>query len=111
MNKKSWEKTPPDLQKIIMDVVGNPFATTHGLDKKTYATMMKEIKAKGVDVYDLPAAQQAEWSKKFQNATREWVANLEKKGLKAKEAVIMYTKVANEMGTQCVATPPEWVKK
>jgi TRAP-type C4-dicarboxylate transport system substrate-binding protein len=111
MNKKTWEKTPPDLQKIIMEVVGNPFATTHGLDKKTYATMMKEIKAKGVTIYELPAKEQAEWAKKFQDATREWVAKLEKKGLKAKEAVIMYTKVADELGTQCIATPPEWVKK
>jgi len=110
MNKKSWAKTPPDLQKIIMDVVSNPFATTHGLDKKTYAIMMKEIKAKGVKIYDLPAAEQAKWSKKFQEATREWVAELEKKGLPAKEAVIVYTKTAKELGTTCVAAPPEWIK-
>ena len=111
MNKKKWESTPKDLQKIIMDVVGNPFATTHGLDKKTYATMMKELKDKGVKIYNLTPEQQAKWAKRFQEATKKWVAELEKKGLPAKEAVIMYTEVANSKGVTCVATPPEWMEK
>lgn len=111
MNKKFWDKTPPDLQKIIMEVAGNPFATTHGLDTKTYAVMMKEIASKGVKVYDLPPEEQAKWSKRFQEATRKWVAELKKKGLPAKEAVIVYNQVAKSLGTTCVAAPPEWVKK
>lgn len=111
MNKKTWDKTPPDLQKIIMEVVGNPFATTHGLDKKTYAKMMEEIKAKGVTIYDLPPEEEAKWFKAFQEATRQWVAEMEKKGLPAKEAVIQYNEVAEKHGTKAVAVPPEWVPK
>jgi len=111
MNKKTWDKTPPDLQKIIMEVVGNPFATTHGLDKKTYAKMMEEIKGKGVTIYDLPDAEEIKWFKEFQEATRKWVADMEKKGLAAKEAVLMYNQVAESHGTKCVAVPPEWVEK
>jgi TRAP-type C4-dicarboxylate transport system substrate-binding protein len=108
MNKKVWDKTSPDLQKIIMDVVGNPFASTHGLDKKTYAQMMKDITDKGVTIYDLPDDEEVKWFKKFQDCTREWAAEMEKKGLPAKEAVLMYNKIAEEMGTKCVAVPPEW---
>jgi len=111
MNKKTWDKTPPDLQKIILEVVGNPFATTHGLDKKTYAQMMDELKQKGVTIYDLPAAEEEQWFKKFQEATKEWVAALEKQGKPAKEAVIMYNKIAEQHGTKCVAFPPEWAEK
>jgi len=111
MNKKTWDKTPPDLQKIILEVVGNPFATTHGLDKKTYAQMMDELKQKGVTIYDLPDAEEAQWFKKFQEATKEWVAALEKQGKPAKEAVIMYNKIAEQHGTTCVAFPPEWAEK
>ncbi len=111
MNKKTWDKTPPDLQKIIMDVVGNPFATTHGLDKKTYAQMMDDLKAKGVNIYELPESEQVAWFKKFQDSTRQWASELEKKGLPAKEAVLMYNKIAEEMGTKCVAVPPEWIEK
>jgi TRAP-type C4-dicarboxylate transport system substrate-binding protein len=111
MNKKVWDKTPPDLQKIIMDVVGNPFATTHGLDKKTYAEMIKEITAKGVKIYDLPDKEEAKWFKAMQGATRDWVADLAKKGLPAKEAVLMYNKIAESQGTKAVAVPPEWLEK
>jgi TRAP-type C4-dicarboxylate transport system substrate-binding protein len=109
MNQKSWERTPDDLKPIIMEVVGNPFATTHGLDKKTYAQMMKEITAKGVKVYDLPDKEEARWFKGFQEETRKWVAKLEKQGLPAKEAVIMYSKVVKSKGSKCVAMPPEWL--
>ena len=108
MNQKSWDNTPPDLQKIILEVVSNPFATTHSLDKKTYATMIKEIKAKGVKIYDLPAKEQERWFSRFQDYTRKWVAELEKQGKKAKEAVIMYGKIAESHGTTCPAIPPEW---
>jgi TRAP-type transport system periplasmic protein len=111
MNKKVWDKTPPDLQKIIMDVAGNPFATTHGLDKNTYAKMMDELKSKGVTIYDLPDSEEAKWFKAMQGATRDWVADLEKKGLAGKEAVLMYNKVAESQGTKAVAVPPEWLEK
>ena len=108
MNKKSWDRTPADLQKIIEEVVGNPFATTHGLDKKTYAQMIKEIKAKGVKLYQLPPKEEERWFARFQNVTREWVAKLEKQGKPAKEAVMMYTQIVEQAGSKCVATPPEW---
>jgi TRAP-type C4-dicarboxylate transport system substrate-binding protein len=111
MNKKTWDKAGPELQKIIMEVVGNPFATTHGLDKKTYAQMMEEIKAKGVTIYDLPDDQEAKWFKEFQQATRTWAAEMEKQGLPAKEAVLMFNQIAEGHGTQCVAVPPEWKEK
>ncbi len=110
MNKKTWDNAPEDLQKIIEEVAGNPFATTHGLDKETYAKMMKEIKSKGVEIYELPKDQEEKWFSKFQEATKEWVEELKKKGLPAKEAVLMYTEVAEKHGTHCVATPSEWTE-
>jgi TRAP-type C4-dicarboxylate transport system substrate-binding protein len=112
MNKKTWDKTPPDLQKIIMEVVGNPFATTHGLDKQTYAKMMDELKSKGATIYELPKEEEAKWFKEFQAATKNWVAEMEKQGHpEAKEAVITFCEVAHKHGTECVAIPPEWAKK
>lgn len=111
MNKKTWDKAPKDLQKIIEEVAGNPFATTHGLDKDVYDKMMKEIKAQGVEIYNLPEDQEKQWFAKFQEATKEWVAEMKKKGLPAKEAVLMYSKVAEAHGTNCVATPHEWLEE
>ena len=108
MNEKSWKKTPPDLQKIIMEVVGNPFASTGGLNHKVYGQMMSDIKAKGVEVYTLPKAESDQWAKRFQAETIKWVAELEKKGLKAKEAVKMYKQFVDKKGLACPAYPVEW---
>lgn len=89
-----------------MEVVGNPFATTHGLDKKTYAQMITEIQGKGVKLYTLPPKEEERWFTRFQEVTRKWVAEMEKQGKPAKEAVMMYTKIVEQAGSKCVAAPP-----
>ena len=108
MNKKSWEKTPPDLQKIIEEVVGNPFKTTGGLNHQVYKGMMDDIAAKGVTLYELPQAEQDRWSAKFEEETKKWVDKLEKEGKAAKDAVMMYSKILEKYNVNCEAIPHEW---
>ncbi len=110
MNKKTWEKTPADLQKIIEDVVSNPFRTTGGLTQGVYKTMMKEIADKGVKMHELSADQAGLWFEKFQDVTKQWVSDMEAKGLPAKEVVMAYDRAATDAGVTCVAMPPEWRK-
>ncbi len=108
MNEKSWQNTPDDLKPIIEEVVGNPFRTTHGLNQKTYKTMMEEIKGKGVALYEPPDAEQERWFAGFQNETKKWVEELEKKGLAAKDVVMMYNQIVEAKGLKCAAFPKEW---
>lgn len=108
MNQKSWQNTPEDLKPIVEAVVGNPFNTTHGLNRDVYKQMIQEIKDEGVTLYELPAEEQARWSAKFQEETRKWVADLEAKDLAAKDAVVMYNRIAEESGSKCEAFPKEW---
>ena len=111
MNEKSWQNTPDDLKPIIMDVCKNPFRTTGGLNKEVYNTMMNEVQAKGVQLYKMPKDQEERWFKLFQEETKKWVADLEGKGLPAKETVIHYNEIAHKHGVDAVAFPPEWAKK
>jgi len=108
MNQKSWDRTPDDLKPLIMEVASNPFHTTHGLTREVYKTMMKDIAAKGVELYDLPKDQAEKWFKGFQEETRKWVAALEAKGLPAKETAKIYNEECKKRGLTCVAFPPEW---
>jgi TRAP-type C4-dicarboxylate transport system substrate-binding protein len=108
MNQKSWQRTPDDLKPVIEEVCGNPFRTTGGLNREVYATMMREIAQKGVDLYTLPPEEQERWFEGFQEETKKWVAELEKKGLEAKEAVKMYNQIVEKKGLKCAAFPPEW---
>ena len=110
MNKKSWERTPDDLKVIIEEVVGNPFRSTGGLNQAVYKTMMKEIAAKGVEMHKMAPDQAGLWFDKFQDVTKKWVADMEAKGLPAKEIVMMYDRAATDAGVTCVAMPPEWRK-
>lgn len=108
MNQKSWDKTPDDLKPIIEEVCSNPFRTTGGLNRDVYKVMMKEIEDKGVTLYNLPSDQQQKWFKGFQGVTKKWVDDLEAKGLPAKETVMKYKKVTENVGVSSVAIPEEW---
>jgi len=108
MNQKSWDNAPDDLKPIIMEVCHNPFRTTGGLTRDVYRTMMKEIADKGVQLYEMPRQQQAQWFKLFQAETKKWVAELEAKGLPAREAVMLYNQVAHDHGVYTAAFPEAW---
>lgn len=108
MNKSSWEKTPDDLKPLIEEVVGNPFKTTGGLSQDVYRTMMEEIREKGVELYRLPTDEEKRWFEAFREETKNWVAELEAKGLPAREAVKIYNQNTHEHGVECVAFPSDW---
>lgn len=108
MNKDSWERTPDDLKPIIEEVCSNPFHTSGGLAKEVYPVMMKEIADNGVELYTLPDNEAQRWYAGFQEQTRKWVADLEAKGLPAKDVVKMFNEECEKRGEKCVAFPPEW---
>lgn len=108
MNQKSWENTPDDLKPIIEEVCGNPFRTTGGLNRAVYKTMMDEIAGKGVKLHTQTAEQEKVWFAGFQDVTKKWVDGLEAKGLPAKETVMKFQKVTQDLGVTCVAFPQEW---
>jgi len=111
MNQKSWDSAPDDLKPIIMEVCHNPFRTTGGLNRDVYKTMMKEIADKGVELYQMPQDQQAQWFKLFQEETKKWVSELEAKGLSAKEAVMLFNEETHKHDVSAAAFPAEWSKK
>jgi len=108
MNLESWKKVPDNQKKIVETVCKNPFKTTGGLTKEVYKTMMKEIADKGVALYNLPSVEAERWYEKFREETRKWVADLEGKGLPAKEVVKMYNQECEKRGVKVVAFPKEW---
>lgn len=108
MNQKSWDNTPDDLKVIIEEVCSNPFRTTGGLNQEVYGVMMDEISKSGVELTSLTPEQQKEWFAGFQSVTKKWVDDLEAKGLKAKDTVIKYNEISDELGVTCVAFPEDW---
>jgi len=108
MNLETWRKASEDQKKIIEAVGRNPFKTTGGLTREVYKVMVKEISDKGVNLYNLPSNEAERWYESFREVTRKWVADLEGKGLPAKDAVKMYNQECEKRGVKVVAFPPEW---
>jgi TRAP-type C4-dicarboxylate transport system substrate-binding protein len=108
MNMESWKKVPSELKPIIEEVCNNPFKTTGGLTRDVYKTMMKEIEDAKVELYTLSSKEAERWYEAFREMTRKWVAELEKKGFKAKEVVKIYHEECEKRGVRVVAFPPEW---
>jgi len=108
MNMESWKKLPEDQKKIVESLGRNPFRTSGGLTREVYKVMMKEITDKGVTLFNLPSNEAERWYEGFREVTRKWVADLEGKGLPAKDVVKMYNQECEKKGVNVVAFPREW---
>jgi len=109
MNRDAWERTPEDLRAIIEEVCENPYRTTGGMTKETYDEIVADLNESGVVFTSLPPEEEARWHAAFSNVTREWVAELEARGLPARETVEIFNEECEKNGVVCVAFPPEWM--
>jgi len=108
MNLDAWERTPEDLRMIIEEVCQNPYRTTGGMTRETYEEIMADLNESGVVFYIPPPEEAERWHAAFQNVTREWVIDLEARGLPARETVEIFNEECEKNGVVCVAFPPEW---
>ena len=108
MNRDACERIPEDLKPIIEEVCQNPYRTTGGMTKETYDEIVAELNDSGVVFYSPPLEEEERWHAAFQNVTREWVAELEARGLPARETVEIFNEECEKRGVVCVAFPPEW---
>jgi TRAP-type C4-dicarboxylate transport system substrate-binding protein len=108
MNLDAWERTPEDLKPVIEEVCQNPYRTTGGMTKETYDEIIADLNESGVVFITLPPEEEERWHAAFQNVTREWVAELEARGLPARETVEIFNEECEKNGVSCVAFPPEW---
>lgn len=106
-NKSFWASLPDDLKALIRQVASNPYRATGGLTRAVYAQMIEELEGKGVRFHRLPEGEVPLWKERVQGVTREWVRELEAKGLPAGEAVRAFAEECRKRGIECVACPPE----
>lgn len=106
-NKAFWKSLPEDLKALIYRLASNPYRATGGLTRDAYRQMIGELETKGVRFYQLPEGEWPSWRQRVQEVTKEWIRELEAKGLPAKEAVRAFSEECRKRGIECVACPPE----
>jgi TRAP-type C4-dicarboxylate transport system substrate-binding protein len=110
MNMDAWNKLPEGQKKIVNDLGTNPFRTTGGLTRSEYPKLIEEITQGGVKMVELSKDEAQRWYGRFQEVTRKWVADLEAKGLPARNAVAIMNEECEKRHVQVVACPPELKK-
>jgi TRAP-type transport system periplasmic protein len=107
MNQNTWNRLGTENQKVVMDVCHNPFKTTGGLGQADYKVMMKEIEGAGVKLVELSRSEAGAWADRFKDVTRQWVKELEGKGLPARQTVSAFNEECEKRGVTVPAFPPE----
>lgn len=104
-NLRFWNSLPDDLKATVEAVASNPYKVTGGLTKKVYVGLLEELKGKGVKFETLPVNEDALWRQKVQEVTEQWVEELEKKGIPAREAVKVFCEECSKKKVDSPACP------
>jgi len=89
MNKDFWEKIPDDLKPIVEEAGRKGAYHNAATNDNTYDMYMAEIAEAG-PVYTLPPSEEDRWNAALKTMVKEWVAELEAKGLPAEDVVDLY---------------------
>jgi TRAP-type C4-dicarboxylate transport system substrate-binding protein len=83
MNKDTWGKLGPDIQKVIDELSGEYFAVELNGKRADVAAAeaWKRIEAEGQTVYLLDKGEKARWEESSRYVAEKWVDEMEKKGL------------------------------
>jgi len=100
MNKRTYERLPDDLKQVIDDNSGMKWSLTAGKGFDTADVIgLEKVKAKGGIVSQLPEAEKAKLQKMAAKTSRDYISNLDNKGLPATQTL----KQIKQYITQCRA--------
>lgn len=83
MNKKAWNKLPPDLQKVMTELTGLYWSVDLNgkMADRAVAATWKKLEKAGHGVITLSPAEKAKWVKAAQPAVKQWIEAMNAKGL------------------------------
>jgi TRAP-type C4-dicarboxylate transport system substrate-binding protein len=90
VNKDTWNKLPPDVQKVLKEVAIAyrdhlaKLATSRGPES------LAKYKKAGGKVFTLSKADRSKWAKAIPNIAQEWAADLDKEGLQGTAMLAYY---------------------
>ncbi len=88
MNLDTWNKLPPDIQKVFTETSGLNLSRAVGAEfDKRDTESFEKYKKSGHDIYMLPAEERARWVAAVQPVVDEWAKSMEARGLQGKAIV------------------------
>jgi TRAP-type C4-dicarboxylate transport system substrate-binding protein len=100
MNKNTWDRLPPDVQKVVDELSGEYLSVEiqgKAADKALMGAL-KKLESTGHTVYRLSPQELKAWEKASKSAYDEWLAEMEKKGLPGKKVLDAALRIRKEFG-------------
>lgn len=101
MNKKSWEKLGPDLQKVVVDVVSRGgtkwnIASARFTSKRT----QKKVLELGHEIIELSPAENKRWKETVRPLWNGWTKRMEARGLPGQAVLDEAVRLAKEYASK-----------
>jgi TRAP-type C4-dicarboxylate transport system substrate-binding protein len=82
MNMEKWNSLPPDVQKVMNDLIREHSEWTGTyMDKHVIESLEWSKKEQGVEVIDLSAQEKAKWDALLKPITNDWIKGADAKGI------------------------------
>jgi TRAP-type C4-dicarboxylate transport system substrate-binding protein len=83
MNKKTWDRLPPDIQNVVDELTGEWWtADYHGkIATKAVVGTLKKLEKAEHTIYSLPPKEMQRWEESAAPTFDEWMQSMEAKGL------------------------------
>jgi len=90
VNKDSWNKLPPDVQKVLAEVAIDYRDHLAKLAASLGGSSLEKYKKAGGKVVVLSQADRSKWAKAIPNIAEEWAKDLDKEGLQGTAMLSYY---------------------
>lgn len=85
INLDTWNSLTPDAQQVLVDLGREYSAVAAEVYDQAYATVFQKAIDEGIEIYELPPDELANWQAIGQQVTDEWIAEREATGVPAQQ--------------------------
>lgn len=112
VNRDFWNRLPPDLQDLMLQVGKEAMQLNLDIISKKRAEALAGWAAAGVTRHDMPEAERAKWAALLPDYPKQWIDDMEAKGLPGKRIMTTWLDILEELGWKPVkAWAPEYRTK
>lgn len=98
VNRDFWNRLPPDLQDLMLQVGKEAMQLNLDIIAKKRAEALAAWATAGVTRHDMPEAERAKWAALLPDYPKQWIDDMESKGLPGKRIMTTYLDIMEELG-------------
>jgi C4-dicarboxylate-binding protein DctP len=98
VNLNTWNRLPPEVQEIFLEVAEEYEARTGTLEEELQAKAVENLKAEGSNVTELPDEERAKWAEALRDLPNQRAQEAKSRGLPGPETMRRYVEALAEEG-------------